>query len=141
MSISTTATDTLSALPEGDRAALERALAESQYILALPDDFDDMGAKRYEKRTWELAAQFLRRYAEAFHRRTGRAMPLPTIGPGPDGSIDLFWKEPDFELLVSIPEDPETPAGFYGDDRGRHTIKGNLDATNFNSGLIEWLMK
>ena len=66
-------------------------------------------------------------------------MPAPIIGPGPEGSIDLYWKEPTFELLVTVPPDKALPAAFYGDDYGRQTIEGTIGTSVYSRGILHWL--
>jgi hypothetical protein len=65
----------------------------------------------------------------------------PDIAPGPDGSIDLHWDYPAYEMLINIPRDESSMAGFYGDDRGRISIKGKFDPSQVNEGLLLWLMR
>lgn len=39
-----------------------------------------------------------------------------------DGSVDVHWKTPGFELLVNVK--PDGSVSFYGDDYGSQQIKG-----------------
>jgi hypothetical protein len=71
----------------------------------------------------------------------GRELPAPAILPGPNGSIDLHWKTPRFELLVNVPREEANPATFYGDDYGSLCIRGNLNTTEEFVGFLGfWLL-
>lgn len=52
---------------------------------------------------------------------------LPEILPGPDGSIDLHWDYPGYEILINISAGPDAKVGFYGDDRSTVQVKGSFD--------------
>ena len=86
---------------------------------------------------FERAARFLRTYAEEAQRR-GHELPVPAISVGPKGSVDVFWRLGEFELLVNIPCDAEQPAPFYGDDRSS-VIRGELGADP-STRLLAWLI-
>ena len=66
--------------------------------------------------------------------------PTPRIASGPDASIDLHWKQKEWELLVNIPKDDSQMAVFYGDDYGSSKIKGSFDPETINLGIVNWLM-
>ena len=68
-------------------------------------------------------------------------MEVPSIMPGPGGSIDVHWKNKSFELLINFPPAPGAPATFYGDDYGTIVIKGQLDPMSKNPGMLLWLKK
>ena len=112
---------------------------ESKSILDLKEDWDGEGALPYSREVWERAIQFVRRYALKSHERFGAIVSAPRILPGPNGSIDVHWKEEKFELLVNIPADPKIYASFYGDDYSAARIKGTFDPELENIGLIFWL--
>lgn len=124
--------------------ALERireAILQSREMLDLPDDWDEDGAKQIGEDTWRRAAAFLTRYAERVWDRSGRVFDVPDITPSVDGSVDIHWDKPGYELLIAIPPDGGAMASFYGDNRGRGFIKGEFDVNDLNEGLIEWLTK
>ena len=115
------------------------AIERSRTILDLEDDWDDEGAQAYSEEVWERAVEFVRTSATRVRDRFGRVIDAPAILPGPDGSIDLHWNYPSYELLINIPADPVQMAGFYGDDRGQVTIKGTFPRTAPNEGVFLWL--
>ena len=120
----------------GLNAEIERA---SQYISSvnIPDDEDSIG---YSKETLEHAVEFLTAHLLTIWLTYGIKVPVPRIGPGPGGSVDLHWKQSSWELLVNISPDPNAPASFYGDDYGNQRIRGSLDTRGFNLGIATWLM-
>ncbi len=122
------------------RSALDEIIEGSRAILELELDEDEAQAP-YTEETWTRAVEFLRRNAKWVWDTLGRAVDLPEILPGPDGSIDLHWDYPDYEILINIPADPNAKAGFYGDDRGKIQIKGSFDPRSHNHGLLLWLAK
>jgi hypothetical protein len=122
-------------------AHLRSSIDASQKILDLPANWDDAGAKEIEETTWRRAVDFLAHNARYIWDRYGLAIATPDITPAPNGSVDLHWDRPEFELLINLPSDPSAPAGFYGDDRGEVVIEGRFNPNRRNEGLILWLTK
>ena len=118
---------------------LETEIERSRWILDLPENWDGEGAAAYGESTWLRAIAFLK-HQSAHLRECGSELDIPNILPGPDGSVDLHLDKPDYELLINIPKDTQRRATFYGDDRVSLQIKGTLDTSTFNLGLIEWLV-
>lgn len=104
------------------------------------DDLDGGDTDGYSMSTLDRAVAFLTTYLEEIWEKYGIRIPVPRMGPGPDGSIDIHWKQPTWELLVNIPADDSAMAVFYGDNYGAQKIKGSLDPRNFNLGIAAWLM-
>jgi hypothetical protein len=121
-------------------AELKAEIEVAQEILKLADDWDGEGSSAYSAHTLSRAIEFLKAHsAKGFALRSAYP-PVPRIGPGPDGSIDLHWKQKAWELLVNIPKDDSQMAVFYGDDYGTAKIKGSFDPKAVNLGIINWLM-
>lgn len=117
------------------------AIKSSRSILDLEDDWDDEGAKGYQRSTWLRAITFLVEASEWSWEVLGEVVPTPKINPGPDGSIDLDWSLPGRELLINIPENGDQPAGFYGDDGNLGSpIEGKFNADESNGWIMAWLM-
>lgn len=124
-----------------DLLAFEAVIEDSRWILALDDNWDEEGAGTYDVRTWEEATSLLRTYALAARSRH-KTIPVPVIGPGPDGSIDLHWTSGKFVLLLNVRKagDPAGPAGFYGrNDELGIEIKGTFNPKKLNWGVLDWL--
>jgi len=125
------------------RERLDHALrTEIEYAKAMlvRSDDEDEDAPRFSKDAFSRAIEFLRAQSTQFRKMLGSFAPTPSIGPGPDGSVDLHWKKQGWELLVNIPADPGKIATFYGDNYGAQKIKGSFDPKTFNYGIIAWLM-
>ena len=103
--------------------------------------FRSRGSPHYSRATWDRAIQFVRLQWVEFVRLFREPMPIPTIQPGPNGSIDVFWETPDFDLLVNIPPDPLQEAEFSGDRNGKRKFDGTLNPALPNRGLVSWLVK
>ena len=66
----------------------------------------------------------------------GRTIEAPKIYHGPAGSIDILWKHPKYRILINIPEDPNVPATFYGDDYKLEQIEGKFDPNKLNMKVL-----
>jgi hypothetical protein len=103
-----------------------------------PDADEEIGS--YSSETFQRAVDFLKTHIEWVWRKRGTNAPLPTIGPGPNGSIDLYWKEQGWKLLVNIPADSNALATFYGDNYGTQTTRGSLDQKELSLAIVAWMM-
>lgn len=110
-------------------------------LTALADNWDGEGSAKYNRETLDKAAEFLRSQDKLILGIQNRSLPVPQINPGPDGSIDLFWKQPTWELLVNVPARANEGASFYGEDNTGQHIKGSFGTSIFNLELVMWLMK
>ncbi len=119
---------------------LERAIEASRSLISVPQDWDDEGAPPCDESAWERGVAFLRSHAQAA-TRFGESLPVPRILPGPDGSLDLHWRLGNFEILLNFPTDPRQPASFYGDDRGKSSIRGTILDSSGEATLLPWLLK
>jgi hypothetical protein len=108
-------------------------------ILGLRDNWDDKGSIGYQEETWKRAAQFVLNSAKLLWDCHVTVIDIPSLLPGPDGSIDIHWETKQYELAINIPTDPKDMATFYGDDKGALSIKGTLDPSSENQGLLLWL--
>lgn len=122
-----------------NKKLLEAEIKRAKLLLELRDDWDGEGSPGYLEATIDRAIAFLNTHTERLSDMYGIQPPIPSIGPGPEGSIDIHWKQPTWELLVNIPADADKMAAFYGDNYGTQKIKGSLDPEYFNLGIAEWL--
>lgn len=135
-----------------DRAAIASVLPEplqplaeeivhSRRILEWPDDFDDEGSPGYDEAVWLRAVEFVVANAVRLWEDRQMVLPVPSIAPGPYGSIDLHWRPPRRELLLNIPVEAQEPVEFFGHDGAfGHQIKGSLALADDISWLMQWLM-
>lgn len=128
-------------LDDNQRDSLEQEIIKAKKIIELPDNWDDEGAEKISEKTFEMAVKFLTNQSEKMELQENLSIPVPRINPVPDGSIDLFWKTDNYELLVNIPVSPNPIASFYGDDYGKITIEGTINLNNVNDCLLSWLEK
>lgn len=117
---------------------IRKAIADSRWLLDLDHDWDEQGAEPYSAATRKRASEFLWKHAVWMVRKWGIVMPAPKLLPGPNGSIDIHWDTPRFEMLINVPKDYQDKASFYADDRGSLCIKGTLDVSKYNRGLLTW---
>lgn len=126
--------------PQEEDRDLKAEIEQAKKVLELKDDWDDEGSPIFSKDTLDRAIAFLMMHSEQIRKCYHLHLPVPKIGPGPKGSIDLHWKRPAWELLVNIPANANEMAAFYGDNYGAQKIKGSVDPRIFNLGLASWLM-
>jgi hypothetical protein len=124
---------------EEDRE-LKAEIEQAAGLLKLPQDWDGEGSSAYSRGAFDRAVTFLSNHSAKGYDLRSSFPPPPRIGPGPDGSIDLHWKQKTWELLVNIPADDTQMAVFYGDDFGAAKIKGSFDPKAVDLGIINWLM-
>jgi hypothetical protein len=117
---------------------IRTAIIDSKDILESKDEDENFLC---QESTWKRAANFLSQHAYSLWSTRGVTIEAPEISPGPEGSVDLHWELKTYELLINIRADPSAPAGFYGDDKGKIKIKGTLDLSAYNEGLLLWLEK
>ncbi len=126
---------------QSEESSIEQAIEASRHLMQLEQDWDGEGSPGYTEETWKRATEFIQRYSGSLLVEHGFQIAVPEILPGPGGSIDVHWEKDAFELLVNIPADAGERAEFYGDDYGSIYIKGNLDLSKLNKGLVEWLQR
>jgi hypothetical protein len=119
----------------GPLSHITEAIEASHGIL---DFVDEDGNQLLTRATWERAANFLNNSARRLWSNQGIKIDAPDIAPGPDGSVDIHWDRPTYEMLINMPADPTAPIRFYGDDRRGNAVKG-MTASHDNRGLLLWL--
>jgi len=126
-------------LLQSQREELEAEVEQAETLVV---EHPSLGGEEggYSAETMGRAIAFLKAHVERAWRSHGTKAPIPTIGPGPEGSIDLYWKQPSWKLLVNVPADKDSPATFYGDDYGRQKTRGTLDLDKISVAIIAWLM-
>jgi hypothetical protein len=125
-----------------DIAPVEEAIEESRGMLALPDNWDDAGAKAVSSDTWERVTDVVRDTAALYEAQSGKVIAAPHISHGPgDGSIDVMWRVGDREVLINFPPDPNELSNYYGDTNREagETIKGNFKQHTLPVWILVWL--
>jgi len=121
-------------LLRSQRLELQAETEHARGILGTHDQEDF-----YSEAALDRAVAFLEMHLEKLWRSYGFRAPIPTIGPGPAGSVDLFWERNSWKLLVNIPATPDAMATFYADDRGRQRTKGSFDSNEFSPSIAACL--
>lgn len=113
-----------------------KEIEKSVRILDYKNNWDGEGSKSYKKETFINAISFLVKYTNWIWDEKVYAIPSPKILPGPNGSIDIYWKKNNFDLLVTISEHPSTTAFFYGDDKSDEIYEGRFNIKKNNPGIF-----
>lgn len=116
---------------------LELEIRRSQAMLALPENWDDSDARPIQRSTWDRAITCLRRLVSYCSGGIGGAVPVPVISPCADGSIDIFWRRTEFQLLVNIPSDPTHSSEFYGETRTGMKLKGSFNPVLHHLSILD----
>lgn len=101
---------------------------------------DEAIEELYSPETLLRAEAFLKAQIEWLWRSCGIKAAIPSVGPGPAGSVDLYWKEQDWELLVNIPPFGQL-ATFYGENYGSEKNKGSFEPEKLSTNIVAWLMR
>lgn len=121
-------------------STLSSLLAEierSKSLLDLDIDWDGEGSPGYEVRTWERATDFLLRVSLFLWQKQQVLVAVPTISPGPSGTIDLHWQRPGRGLLLNIPSEPDVLGRFYLDDgEGGASSRGEIRLDPIDAWLL-----
>ena len=121
-------------LPE-ELGGIAAAIEKSRYMLRLEKNFDGEQAEAFSPETWLKTVRFVAEYANWLFDLFGKTMAVPKIYHGPDGSIDVYWENKRFNLLINIPPGSAS-ATFYGDNYGTQITEGRFDPTNFREALL-----
>jgi hypothetical protein len=116
------------------------AVEKSKYMLDYQPDWDGEGSVGYDVATWTRASRFLVRYAQWVFDVFGKVIPQPSVLHGPQGSIDIYWRNPEFHLLINVPADATKLATFYGDNYKSQSVEGKFDLEDFKLLLMPALI-
>jgi hypothetical protein len=121
---------------------IKDAISKSADLQNLKEDWDSDGATGVSQIVYDTAIELLLNYSKAVLDFSDIAIKAPEITAGRDGSIDLDWKTPNSELLITILNTPELNIHYYGDDgNGNKIIKGFLNNLSVDEDLSYWMRK
>ena len=121
----------------GSLTQLSVAIEASRSILSLVDEDCNPLASQT---AWNRAVEFLNLYFGRSWDHYRAKLLVPSISPGPAGSIDLHWDHPGAEMLINIPADSEEPVTFYGDDKKGTSIRGSVPVVeSYSVSVMLWL--
>lgn len=120
----------------GSAIRAARALAE------LGEDWDGEGSQGYSLNTWKRVKRFVLTHASISESRFRANLPVPTINPADQGSLDVSWRLSDRQLLVNFPADKAGPITYYGqNNQGDNTISGRTTGREHRLDLVAWLIQ
>lgn len=108
-----------------------------KFILSLEDDWDEEGARAFKEETFERVILIVKKILSLT-----KLTQFPNISPSSEGDIDIHWKNEKFELLIGIPEDPEEPFGYYGDDgKYNYQIEQSVEQAEAIKNISNWIIE
>jgi len=118
------------------------AIAASSYISGLEADWDEDGAAPISQDTWRQSMYFMVSVAQRHFEESGNVLPVPSIQPGIDGEVELYWRYETRVLLVSFPADSTEPIAVRGQSvtDERSYIKGAFAESECAGWVEEWLV-
>jgi len=132
--------DELNRLPQ-ELDSLSKEITRSvKKILSLSNDFDDENSKSYQVETVDRAIMFVKKLAISALKVNNTIIPVPKILPGPDGSIDVCWKQDAFSLLINFPAEAEELPTYFGEDTVGNTTEGTFDGSKLDQVFLFWLL-
>ena len=114
-------------------------IERSKYILDLKDNWNDDDAVGYTFDAWKKAVQFIIKLSAKIYNTCNQVISTPKIYHGPNGSIDIYWENEAFNLLINIP--PNGPGTFYGDNYKNNKVEGAFDPSIINLNLFPFLIE
>lgn len=99
-------------------------VSKAKKFTELKEGWDDEDAQRISKETVERLAVFIDKEAKLYWTAKEKGLPLPSINPVSNGSMDIFWHSIGLDFLVNIPADGEEPITFYGGSTLGREIRG-----------------
>ncbi len=113
------------------------------YISSLKPNWDGDGSIPYERITLDRMKSFVFNLRKKLFYRFNVSLIFPYIMPGPEGSIDIHWKNDRYTLLINIPNNNNeeiTIAGYENKFKNRkNVIKRSTDYQTALRVLSQWL--
>lgn len=120
-------------LPTSLVQKLESPIKESLYILDLQDNWDGENSKAYSIESWKAGVQFTIDFYSWLSKIYSGKFYVPKIYHGPNGTIDLVWRENDFRLFINI-DSSKNSGSYYRDRSSGQSTEGifpSLDDVDF----------
>jgi|GEM_PF-4439643 len=112
---------------------------ETEDLRTLPDNFDGEGSPHYSARTVSSATELVRQLTERYMGSFAAKLPLPSVLPGPEGSVDLTWKSSAGKLLLNVPPGEAGVPTAYGETPGGEPISLQIDSDAASDRLLRWI--
>lgn len=113
---------------------LELPILESLYIIGLNDNWDGENSKAYTIESLKAGLNFVIEFYVWLSKIYSGIFYSPKIYHGPNGSIDLVWRERDFRLFINI-DFLNNTGSYYCDKSSGQSTEGifpSLDNIDFH---------
>jgi hypothetical protein len=128
--------------PAPRRDDIGSAVRAARVFAELGEDWDGEGSQGYSLNTWKRVKRFVLTHASVSESRFRVTLPVPTINPADQGSLDVFWCLSDRQLLINFPADETAPITYYGQNsQGDNTISGRTAGREHRLDLVAWLIQ
>ena len=118
----------------------EKLKKVSDTILNYPNNWDGNGAEPFKEDTWERSVKFLKNILFNIWKKV-ETIPIPSILPVPDSSIDIHWDTNTFELLINIPSRLKELIHYSGEpnENPENEIEGRCNDDLVELVITNWL--
>ncbi len=124
------------------RDGIRTAVQSARALTELGENWDGEGSQGYSLNTWRRVKKFMVTHAFVSQSLFRATLPVPAINPADQGSMDVFWRLNDRQLLVNFPAEETAPITYYGqNDRGDNTISGRTTGRERRLDLVAWLIQ
>jgi hypothetical protein len=120
-------------------SSIFEAVEKSKYILELTENWDGEDAARYDFDVWKKSVLFISKLSVKIFTNFGQIVKTPKIYHGPNGSVDIYWENESFNLLINIPE--TGMATFYGDNYQNNKIEGSFEPATISLNIFPFLIE
>jgi hypothetical protein len=120
-------------------SSIFEAIEKSKYILELPENWDGEGAPSFDFDVWKKSVLFISKLSVKIFKNFGQIVKTPKIYHGPNGSLDIYWENESFNLLINIPK--TGVATFYGDNYQNNKIEGSFEPANISLNILPFLIE
>jgi len=118
------------------------AIQSARELTELGENWDGEGSQGYSLSTWKRVKRFVLTQASLSESFLRSPLPVPTINPADQGSLDVSWQLSDRQLLVNFPADETAPITYYGQNSaGNNTISGRTSGREHRLDLVAWLIQ
>jgi hypothetical protein len=115
---------------------LKEEIETAAELRFLKQNWDGEGSKGYKLKTIKNAINFVIEYTKWIWEERNHCIPTPNIFPGVNGTVDVYWKSNNYDLIINIPEAPNTVASFYGDNMDSKKIQGTFSIEEKGPGIL-----
>lgn len=118
---------------------LQEVIDKSKELLLLEENWDGYDAFTISKDALERACKLLKVLNVHIMTNFKSIMDTPSIDPCADGSVDLFWHDKNYQLLINVNHSIDKLATYYG-KFGGVAVKGVVDFQGIEN-LVKLLSK